>query len=578
MSTQCLYDILQIPISATDAEIKKAYRTAALASHPDKNPGREDDAAEHFKQVQHAYAVLSDPHERAWYDDHRHQILRSGSTFRTGDAQEKAEMADATAVDLFSCFSPGAYEGFGDGGKAYYAFYGGVFDRLWAEEVEVREGGRRVGVSFGGSQAAWTTVREFYAFWESFVSAKTFAFADKWNLAEAPNRDVRRLMEKDNRKERAKLKKEFNSTVRELVAFVKKRDPRVALRRKEEEEEKAKREEERAQREKEKIRLRKEGAAEVKWMRDLVLEEDAEALDEILRNIELDEKIDRRERRRKGRREPAFQGEDTSEELSASEKGVDHPEVEINADEVVDDTSSDQEDPEEHVSDVEELYCPACRKTFRTHAQMLDHERSKKHKAAAAKLRKQLLKEEKAFQGVQAPSGPSLDSKDDGLAGPEAASERVDNVTGASRSKSKKKKKQRSNRLAAEIQLAESPVQDSHVGSDQISENFGSRFDDPGGRLADNSQLDTETTQTSETAVNPDEAGKPKVELTKKQKRKLREQRKKEQADTTSKTSSYSCNVCNSPFPSRNKLMRHVEASGHALYVTPTSNSSRRNR
>jgi DnaJ family protein A protein 5 len=46
--------------------------------HPDKNIGRAEEAAEEFKELQHAYSILSDNNERAWYDSHRESILRGG--------------------------------------------------------------------------------------------------------------------------------------------------------------------------------------------------------------------------------------------------------------------------------------------------------------------------------------------------------------------------------------------------------------------------------------------------------------------------------------------------------------------
>jgi DnaJ-class molecular chaperone len=49
-----------------------------LKYHPDKNVGNEETATQFFKEIQASYAVLSDPHERKWYDDHRESILRYG--------------------------------------------------------------------------------------------------------------------------------------------------------------------------------------------------------------------------------------------------------------------------------------------------------------------------------------------------------------------------------------------------------------------------------------------------------------------------------------------------------------------
>jgi molecular chaperone DnaJ len=62
-----LYEILGVQKSASQDEIKKAYRKLARQYHPDRNQG-DKEAEERFKEIQGAYDVLRDPDKRKQYD------------------------------------------------------------------------------------------------------------------------------------------------------------------------------------------------------------------------------------------------------------------------------------------------------------------------------------------------------------------------------------------------------------------------------------------------------------------------------------------------------------------------------
>ncbi|ABN68672.2 yeast dnaJ homolog (nuclear envelope protein) heat shock protein [Scheffersomyces stipitis CBS 6054] len=96
------YDVLGVSPSASDSEMKKAYRKAALKYHPDKNPSPE--AAEKFKEISHAYEILSDDQKREIYDSYGEEGL-SGQGGPGGMGAE----------DIFSQFFGGGFGGMGGG-------------------------------------------------------------------------------------------------------------------------------------------------------------------------------------------------------------------------------------------------------------------------------------------------------------------------------------------------------------------------------------------------------------------------------------------------------------------------------
>lgn len=72
------YELLDIPEDATPEQIKRAWRVAASVLHPDKNPGKEAEAAEKFRKMKEAYECLSDPERRKIYDETGDAMVKSG--------------------------------------------------------------------------------------------------------------------------------------------------------------------------------------------------------------------------------------------------------------------------------------------------------------------------------------------------------------------------------------------------------------------------------------------------------------------------------------------------------------------
>ena len=77
MSKRDYYEVLGVAKTASDADIKKAYRALAIQHHPDKNPD-DHTAEDKFKEAAEAYAVLSDADKRASYDRFGHQAGGAG--------------------------------------------------------------------------------------------------------------------------------------------------------------------------------------------------------------------------------------------------------------------------------------------------------------------------------------------------------------------------------------------------------------------------------------------------------------------------------------------------------------------
>ncbi|XP_058210436.1 uncharacterized protein LOC131322892 [Rhododendron vialii] len=205
------YDLLglgHLRYLATDEQIKKSYRETALKHHPDKQAAlllaeeteaakqaKKDEIENHFKAIQEAYELLSDPTRRRIYD--------------STDEFDDEIPTDCAPQDFFKVFGP--------------AF---MRNGRWSVTQPVP--------SLGDDNATLKDVDSFYNFWYSFKSWREFSHEDEFDLEQAESRDHKRWMERQNAKITEKARKEETARIRALVDNAYRRDPRI-LRRKEEE-------------------------------------------------------------------------------------------------------------------------------------------------------------------------------------------------------------------------------------------------------------------------------------------------------------------------------------------------------
>src|SRR5580704_11100540 len=96
------YKVLDVPKTATEAEVKKAYRRLAMKYHPDRNPD-DREAEERFKEAKEASEVLTDSHKRALYDQ---QLDLDQAVFG-----HQVEIEVAKLAECETCHGSGAAKG-----------------------------------------------------------------------------------------------------------------------------------------------------------------------------------------------------------------------------------------------------------------------------------------------------------------------------------------------------------------------------------------------------------------------------------------------------------------------------------
>ena len=487
--------------------------------HPDRNFGNVESATKLFAEVQSAYEVLSDPQERAWYDSHRAAILSSG---KAGAGEHYDHNVRVTTTEdilkLFSQFNSSVE--FSDSPTGFYGVLRERFANLATEEEMACQWDSQEPVdypSFGHADDSYeSVVRPFYAVWMGFATQKSFSWMDKYRYSDAPDRRVRRMMEKENKRFRDDAIRDFNDAVRSLVAFVRKRDPRFKPN-------------SQSESERQKI-LRDSAAAQAARMRAANKAKfEAQELPEWARSEEPEEEI-------------------SDEESESSEEELQYE-------------------------------CIVCSKTFKSEKQLDAHEKSKKHVKAIQQLQRQMRKENKNMDldrdGSQASPArsrsPEAALSEHHPSDVEELADPASNLTLADGDQAEEADED----LGPDVADAKgaAPTEELAAASDssEVEDDTYAPRESVEKRIVGDDAIESATATLSAPSeqvseVGTDDAGSStQKKLGKAKAKRAKKAAQKETADASS--SDFTCAACQASFPSKTRLFTHIKDFGHAQPV-----------
>lgn len=556
---KCHYQVLEVDVDADDSQIKASYRRLALRWHPDKNIENSEEAKEKFQLIQQAYEVLSDSHERAWYDRHKDQILR-GSQSNYEDE----------SLDVYQYFSASCYKGFGDDEGGFYHVYADIFHQIATEDLEFMDEEDEFDQipKFGNSTSDYeTVVGPFYGFWQSYSTKKSYSWLCQHNINEIRDRRILREIEKETKKLAQKARKDRNEEVRALVSFVRKRDKRVQqykilL------EEKA--EQNRLKQNQKRLEQIKKNRLEVEKMaKSAVFQVDG--YEEMLRQME---------------KTYASSDDEEYDESGDSDVG----EVADAAEEL----DLNGETAEEEY--IDHLYCVACNKSFKNESSFKNHETSKKHLSNIERLKREMLEEDANYKLNESHEEENAIEND--------SDDSVDLHTVEAVKKSKKSKKKNRSVVQKEPDSEDEGIENvaEHINAnDSNNSDDDVRSMEPTKKSKKSKKKNRSVVTTVpdpveeiENVVEP-ESDNEKSEVVGKPRKSAKAKRLKRSEQSTNAVrvtestadidTAHVCVTCKSNFDSKNKLFTHLKKTNHGVYIpketaapTPTINAKKGKR
>ena len=486
--------------------------------------------------MQSAYEILSDPQEKDWYDSHRDAILRGGEDACGEHYEHNVRITTTSDIMKIFTFFHGKVD-FSDSPTGFYYILRETFDTLAREEALACEWEGLDPVeypSFGHRADKYDdVVRPFYAAWNGFATKKTFSWEDVYRYSDAPDRRVRRMMEKENKAFRDAGIREFNDAVRSLVAFVKKRDPRF------------------------KTNVKSE-AERQKTLQDAAKSQAA--------------------RQRAANQAKQAQTQAVPEWMKSGQ--------------VQEDDTSD--DVENKVSD--QFECVVCNKSFKSENQYEAHEKSRKHVRAVQNLKRQMLEEHQSLQldrvedksaaqeslanvmEVDAEGGlPNQKVSDDQINDTRVLINSNEDPGYLSRAKvadipvdDEQAPVHRPKHAGAILDTPASSSEDEYTARVNVEERIAGRLDEsnsPSSGLeaseADVNRI-SEKLATGSLAANSDSKPKPKMGKAKEKRAKKAAQKQVGSAPAPDSDINFRCAACQVGFPSKTRLFNHIKDLGHA--------------